>query len=568
MRWVGAIVACASVIAATPAAAATRLQNDDPAVAYDGAWYPIGNSAFDGGGAITAMDAGDRAILSFTGTAVRWIGYRDEWSGRANVYLDGLLQATLDTFASPFQARAVIWEATGLPAAGHTLTIEVLGTHNGSSGGSWVWIDAFDVDTASPPPGGGQEMMPPDPVGWQAFAARAGTAPQVATSTGADGYALQITGGGLPQVYGGWRTRIAGITGGTTYRLSGRVLPAAIASLRESVTILLRWTGSFGPEVVPDYVWDLRPAEQPPGAYTFERVIQAPAGSTAVDVELVLQWSADGRATFDRLSLAPAAAPAPRRVRVAAVYYRPSGTASGYESVQGAAAYAEQVAAAHRPDIIVLGEELNVIGAPGTLESKAETVPGPSTDLMAGVARRQGVNLVFGLLERAGDLLYHTAVLLDRNGAIAGTYRKVQLPLPDAYGGLSPGDSVPVFETDFGKVALLICQDTSFPEPAREAALQGAELLLVPIWGGKASLVRARAIENAVHLAASGYDYASEVIDPLGTVLATIGEITGAPKVAVADIDLGRRFRETWLGDWRDIANKERRSSPYRYRLP
>jgi predicted amidohydrolase len=656
LRLKGVICASVLLLAILQAAAATRTQDDGSAIGYAGTWFKVSSAPFDGGSARASMDAGDRAEFGFTGVAVRWIGYRDEWSGRANVYLDGQLQATVDTYASPYQARVGIWEAGGLTAGGHTLTIEVLGTRNASSGGAWIWIDAFDVDapTGPSPPsittgslpdgtqgaaysatlaaaggttpytwsiasgnlpagltlasdtgvisgtpaatgtssftaqvtdassqtatrpfsltigagGAGQELMPADTSGWSTFAPRTRSAPVTSASTGPDGYVLNISGGGVPDVYGGWRTRIGGIVGGNSYRFRARALPADVLSLRESLTILLRWSGSFGPEVTPDYVWDSRPASEPQGAHVFDRVIQAPGGSTAVDVELVLQWSANGRVSFDTLSLTPVAAPAPRRVRVAAIYYRPSGTQSGFESVQQAAGYAEQVAMDYRPDIMVLGEQLNVIGAPGTLESKAEPVPGVSTDVMAGVARRQAVNIAFGMLERADDRIYNTAVLLDRNGNIAGKYHKAQLPLAEASAGIAPGDSVPVFDTDFGKVALLICHDLSFPEPAREAALQGAELLLVPFWGGRASLVRARAIENGVYVAASGYDYASEVVDPLGTVLASIGEITGAPKVAVADIDLGRRFPEAWLGDWRDISNKERRTSPFQYRLP
>ena len=72
------------------------------------------------------------------------------------------------------------------------------------------------------------------------------------------------------------------------------------------------------------------------------------------------------------------------------------------DSVQRAARFAEQVAATHQPDVMVLGELLNVIAAPGTYDSKAETIPGPSTDVMAGVARSYGVNIAFGLLERDG----------------------------------------------------------------------------------------------------------------------------------------------------------------------
>jgi predicted amidohydrolase len=213
-----------------------------------------------------------------------------------------------------------------------------------------------------------------------------------------------------------------------------------------------------------------------------------------------------------------------------------------------------------------MGETLNNIGAPGTVDSKAESVPGPSTEYVAGVARSYRTNIAFGLVERVGTLLYNTAVLIDRSGAIIGKHHKVQLPLAEAP-SYAPGDSVPVFDADFGRVAMLICQDIAFTEPAREAALQGGEILLLPIWGGKTALVHARAIENSVYVAASGYDYASEVVDPLGAVLANV-EINSGPKVAIADVDLSQRFRETYLGDWRDISNKERRSEPYQYVNP
>jgi len=336
----------------------------------------------------------------------------------------------------------------------------------------------------SPAAARAQELMPPSAGGWSGFAPRAETAPSVNASESTSGYTLSISGVGIRNVYGGWKTRIQGLQGGTYYRFKARAVPFDIVSLRESVTIVLRWRGSFGDEVSPDYVWDYR--VQSDGSILFDRVLQAPSGTTAVEVELVLQWSSTGRVSFDGLSFVAAPPPAPRPVRLAAIYFRPSGTSSGLESVQQAARYAEQVAIDHRPDVMVLGEMLNVIGAPGSFDSKAETVPGPSTDVMAGIARGYNVYVAFGLLEREDRFLYNTAVLLDRRGEIAGKYRKVQLPLQEAAGGIGPGDSVPVFQTDFGRVALLICQDTFFAEPAREAALQGAELVLLPIWGGKA----------------------------------------------------------------------------------
>jgi predicted amidohydrolase/regulation of enolase protein 1 (concanavalin A-like superfamily) len=407
-----------------------------------------------------------------------------------------------------------------------------------------------------------QELMPSTPAAWTGFSARPESAPGLLASGGEGSYALEVYGNGVPSVYGGWRTRIEGLTGGQQYRFRARALAVDMPSVRESVTILLRWRGSFGDRVAPDYVWQYAP--QPDGTVSFDRVLAAPGGTTSVDIQLVLQWAPNGRVRFDALSFTASAAPAPRPVTLAAVSYRPSGTSSGLESVRRAADWGAQVASMHGPDVMVFGELLNVIGAPGTYDDKAETVPGPSTDLMAELARTHAVHVAFGLLERDGSLLYNTAVLLDRAGAIVGKYRKMQLALPEAAAGATPGDRVPVFQTDIGRVALLICQDTFFPEPAREAAIQGAELLLVPIWGGKTEFLTARAVEQSMYVVASGYDYFSEVRDPLGTVLDRVETLSQAD-AAVATVDLSQRFREDWSGDWRDVSNKERRlaASPY-----
>jgi len=84
-------------------------------------------------------------------------------------------------------------------------------------------------------------------------------------------------------------------------------------------------------------------------------------------------------------------------------------------------------------------------------------------------------------------------------------------------------------------------------------------VLLVPIWGGKRPAVAARALEHSVHVVASGYDYASEVLDPLANVLARVPALN-TPDAAVATINLAQRFREDWIGDWRDVVGKQRRT--------
>ena len=405
-------------------------------------------------------------------------------------------------------------------------------------------------------PASAQELIPATSSGWSGFAARAESTPGLLASSGSP-YTLQVFGNGVPNVYGGWRARLQGLSGGTYYRFHARVITEDTPPVRESVTILLRWRGSYGDEVAPDYVWEYR--VQPDGSLFYDRTLQAPAGTTAVDVELILQWAPNGRVHFDSLSFAPSQPPVSRPVKVAAVSYRPSGTRSGLESVQRAEAHGEQVAAANSPDVMVFGELLNVIGAPGSYDAKAESIPGPSTDTMASLARGYRTYVVFGMLERDDRFLYNTAVLLDRSGNIVGKHRKVQVPLAEVSGGITPGADVPVFQTDFGRIAMLICQDTAFPESARQAAIQGADMLLVPIWGGKPAVTAARAIEQSVYVVASGYDYNSEVLDPLGAVLARVAS-PGQSGAAIATVDLARRFREKWSGDWRDVSGKERRT--------
>ena len=91
------------------------------------------------------MDAGARASLSFTGSGVSWIAYRDEWSGVARVYIDGDLKTTVDNYLSPSRTGVAVYSIGGLSPGPHTITIEATGSRNSSAQGSWVWVDAFDV---------------------------------------------------------------------------------------------------------------------------------------------------------------------------------------------------------------------------------------------------------------------------------------------------------------------------------------------------------------------------------------------------------------------------------------
>ena len=125
----------------------TVLQETDPAVLYSGSWFAHANAAHDGGGARLAMDAGSRATVKFSGGSITWTGHQDEWSGIANVYLDGALAATVDTCASPAAFRTTLFSKTGLAAGSHTLIVEATGSHGALSAGAWIWIDTIAFET-------------------------------------------------------------------------------------------------------------------------------------------------------------------------------------------------------------------------------------------------------------------------------------------------------------------------------------------------------------------------------------------------------------------------------------
>ena len=115
----------------------------------------------------------------------------------------------------------------------------------------------------------------------------------------------------------------------------------------------------------------------------------------------------------------------------------------------------------------------------------AEPIPGPSTDIYGRLARECGVVLVTSLFERRAPGLYHnTAVVFEKDGSIAGKYRKMHIPDDPAYYEkfyFTPGDlGFHPIQTSVGRLGVLVCWDQWYPEAARLMALQGADLLIYP----------------------------------------------------------------------------------------
>jgi hydrolase, carbon-nitrogen family len=114
-----------------------------------------------------------------------------------------------------------------------------------------------------------------------------------------------------------------------------------------------------------------------------------------------------------------------------------------------------------------------------------EPIPGPSTDFYGNLARELGVVIVTSLFEKRAPGLYHnTAVVIEKDGSIAGKYRKMHIPDDPAYYEkfyFTPGDlGFHPVDTSVGRLGVLVCWDQWYPEAARLMALQGAEMLVYP----------------------------------------------------------------------------------------
>lgn len=394
------------------------------------------------------------------------------------------------------------------------------------------------------------------PAGWTIWSARAGTAPHCFVDPQhyrSKPGSLAISGASNMAEHGGWEHVEPGIQGGAWYRFTAYYRAEAIPAENWQIVARLDWRNSQNLRSgQPDYAY----RAQREGGWTRLTIdTQAPQDAVTVALQLYLSNAPEGTVWWDDVSLNQIPAPAPRKVRIASVKFKPRGAGSAAENVQRFVKLVND-SIHDGTDVILLPEEITLAGNGKSFADVAEPIPGPTTLRLGELAKEHHSYVVAGIVEREGPAIYNTAVLIDRLGNVAGKYHKVYLPREEVEGGVTPGRDYPVFETDFGTIGLMVCYDVQFADPARVLAGRGAEIIFMPIAGGDETLARARAIENKVFLVSSGYDFPTSVIDPDGTVLvATRKDGT----VVSATIDLSRRYLDSWLGEMHSRRMRELR---------
>jgi len=299
--------------------------------------------------------------------------------------------------------------------------------------------------------------------------------------------------------------------------------------------LLLTWVDETGKELVKEHM-------------SADYRTLAPEGAVTAMVEVLVCGKGEGNVTVTSVSMEPDAPYTARPVRVCAIacdMESPNVDAVPFSESMAYQLHLIDQVAKHKPDVVVLTEN-----AYQTLEDKRPNTPvrldGEEVAKLKEKARQYNTYITCSMLEVDDDGVRHnTAILINRQGELQNFRRKTHLTINEVEAGMPLLDEpLEVWNTDFGKVGVLVCWEHFFPETVRVLTLQGMELLLIPTHGFAMSRAVSRAMDNGIYLATSQvWSKDTVIVGPDGKVADT-GDGKG---YAFAEIDLNEPKHIFWL---------------------
>lgn len=377
---------------------------------------------------------------------------------------------------------------------------------------------------------------------------------------------LKISAGNNPNVYGKFLSGEISVPDLDIITFEVSFSYENIKNTENSIFAMLSFYDCKNTMLERDYADITKTGEKNP--QKFYKKLDAPKNAAYVILEMGVRWCPEGSAEFYNITLkASKKADEPQRtVKIATTYKQRRATRS--ENLKSMVDIIDK-AGRSSPDVILLSELVYESCYDAGSNKKAQPIPGQLTDIIGGYAKKYNTYIIFTMNEKDGDAIYNSAVIIGRDGAVCGKYRKTHLPLTEAEEGTSPGDGHIVFDLDFGRVGILICYDQYFPENWRTLALMGAEMIFIPTMGEDELIQRAFARANGVYAVVSGYEGAnsSRIINPLGEIINFVKDEDTA--YAAGQIDLNKRFFCYWMsigpgnGETKSLFKKERMVGVY-----
>ena len=374
-----------------------------------------------------------------------------------------------------------------------------------------------------------------EPDGWSFVTPRAELAPGHSVKDTPAGRRLVLSATGDKHAFGCWRGEMT-LEQGNWYRATVRVRTKAVE--HPALSVFAQVASHF---LVPADAWSEETV--------LEQTFHYKGDELSKYFEAHIRAAETGEIEYFDPCVVKIPRPEPRMVRVATVRFGDPTEPLTLEGQRARMGRKLDEAGGLNADIVCLTEWCPVAGVEkevyGSIEEVAEEVPsGPTCRLLSAKAKEYGMYVICGILERLGKHIFNSAVIFDRKGEYVGAYHKTHPMFAELELGISCGDSYPVFDLDFGRIALHICYDEWFPEVSRYYAHAGAEILFLPVAGGKPITWRTRALDNAIYFVSSSVNPPSRIIDSSGEIIAE----THSDGIAYADLDLNYR-KVNWYVD-------------------
>jgi predicted amidohydrolase len=309
------------------------------------------------------------------------------------------------------------------------------------------------------------------PSGWEFWTPR----PAMKLKTSFQPGSFRMSGGGNPHAKGRLWRAISGFEASQWYRFSVRYSAPGVPNPANAALAVVQMPGNQNNRV-------LTPSKLPNGEWQSTLIMQAPKLAPGdLKLHLFAGFIPNGTVEFREVSVVhmPGYVPPSRPVHVVVIDSQPPRTGPALDSARHYAAEIDKACAnAKRTDIVLLPENFN--------KRKVEPLSPVSLDsdymkIVRDAARRNRVYIAGSLFEEHEGVPFNAAFLIDREGGVAGYYRKTHLTIGEMiYADIGRGEEVRLLKTDFGTIGIPICFDFHYPELPRLMALQGAELILVP----------------------------------------------------------------------------------------